>query len=137
MLQRATNQPDLDPPPPYTRPAAVSSADSSPVTVRAHQHVPALVAHSLPSLLSIVPPPLEPKETDAMDELCDCGAAFEGRVEHELDRRRTSRLEKMVLLMWIPMMICVLCLALFRLVATNDNFVSKFVSMHAAFLQHV
>ncbi|KAJ3094354.1 SPT3 Dosage dependent suppressor of Ty-induced promoter mutations-like protein [Phlyctochytrium planicorne] len=121
--------PELDPPPPYTPPAVVPSAASSPVTARAHHHVPAPVAHSLPSVPSIVPPPPEPKDTDAMDELCDCGAAFEGRVEHEVDCRRTLMMDGLKE-----------GTVTRRLVATNedmDNLVSKFVTMHAVFLQHV
>ncbi|KAI8832384.1 hypothetical protein BC829DRAFT_422829 [Chytridium lagenaria] len=120
-------------------------------------------------LPSIVPPPPTPGidsvDIDSMDDLCDCGAAAFAMAAretavHELDCRRTVALaamqpgtvaltgaeylrksiDKALILFWIPMMIGVLCLALFRLVATNedmDNLVAKFVTINTAFLHNL
>ncbi|KAJ3214135.1 SPT3 Dosage dependent suppressor of Ty-induced promoter mutations-like protein [Dinochytrium kinnereticum] len=124
----------------------------------------------LPSIVPPPPSPIDPTplDLDSMDDLCDCGAASFATpgsrdAVHEPDCRRTVALDalglgnvgvvaltgaeylrksidKALLLFWIPMMLGVLCLAMFRLVATNedmDNLVAKFVTMHTAFLHNV
>ncbi|KAI8852429.1 hypothetical protein BC829DRAFT_385105 [Chytridium lagenaria] len=151
-------------PMPEATPLSTFTSASTPTTTRQR-----IVGHSQSSFSpSAVPTPLDRIDSvdiDSMDDLCDCGGR---RLRWQRGRRRCMNwivdglwrllrcnlgrlrltgaeylrksIDKALILFWIPMMIGVLCLALFRLVATNedmDNLVAKFVTINTAFLHNL
>ncbi|KAJ3144270.1 SPT3 Dosage dependent suppressor of Ty-induced promoter mutations-like protein [Irineochytrium annulatum] len=158
----AANDAANPPPPPYT-PRAEDQQHHQPIPpvsspVLSGQARPRLLRHAhssgnLAALLPSLPAPVSFADGD--DDACDCGAVYASgssstSVRHEPDCRSihaaaaaevagdlravTLRgLNKAALLFWIPMMVAFLCLAMFRLVVSNEEMgemVERIITMH-------
>ncbi|KAJ3194561.1 SPT3 Dosage dependent suppressor of Ty-induced promoter mutations-like protein [Irineochytrium annulatum] len=149
------------PPPPYT-PRAEDLQDHQPIppasnpVLGTQARSRSLRHHSSGNLASLLPsPPVPVSFADGDDAACDCGASYASTgsshpVRHEPDcrsihaaaaaemagdlRALTLRgLNKAAFLFWIPMMVAFLCLAIFRLVVTNEEMgemVERIITMH-------